>query len=159
VNPSDLEKLRQCYGPLLDPGRSSSGSTGKVFDIVDELPERPELRADLQRMFEVQPLSDEIIVTVKGVALGVATRSRVCRPAGTAGVDSTEPTSLGLGSSGGATLPGFPAEFHTFPVACETCGAKFLRLHYDPRPLRNCTAHPKMPDTRPETFAIVGSAE
>ncbi|WP_436534217.1 hypothetical protein [Actinoplanes sp. HUAS TT8] len=147
MDPDVLTRLRRRYRPLLDPPAESEVETpSDSFVLGEPPPDLPELREDLRREFETRPAALRISVRLGDAVVGVAGREKVFRPVGHAQGESAAPGSLG--DSGGATLPGVPAEFRTFPVRCRQCGADFVRLHHGAPALDTCAEHPQPAATR-----------
>jgi hypothetical protein len=141
VDPAELKRLHQRYGSLIRPITESRKPHSPSVGLGDPLPERPELREQLRHAFEANAGIVEIFVLAGDDVVGIADRVTVFRPVGHAQGESA--ASGSLGDSGGATLPGLPVEFRTFPVRCRECGAEFVCLHHGPPMIDSCSVHPR----------------
>lgn len=100
------------------------------------------LRRRLQSWYREHAGVDRVMVRVNGLEIGVATRALVMRDRGHLGDDPS--AAVGPGSSDGASLPGFPAEFRAIRYECgeQACDQAMLRIFYDERDVPECAAHP-----------------
>ena len=127
---------RERYGNLLDADLDRF----EVAETVEEAPDRAAMRKQLRELFDRHPGVDRILIIIDKERAGVAARTQADRDAGSAGDGES---SLNLGASDGATLPGLSGQFRLITFACPRsgCPEKVLRSFYDNRRIPACSRH------------------
>lgn len=121
--------LRDIYAPLLGP---DDGRPDEVHDEAARL-SLSDMRRALTLRYMSAPSVHRIELRVSGVVVGVTTRARVCRAAGTAG-----DTPAGEGDR--SSQPGDSTRYRVIHFACETCAEATVMSFYDERLLPTCEA-------------------
>jgi hypothetical protein len=121
---------------ILDP----DARTHQHVETVDESCLLPELARRLRTVFDQEPQVDGILVRVKDVDVGIATRATAGKDPGHAGVTAG---TVDPGAGDGATLPGLPGEFRPVRYKCKdtTCTDTFIRTFHDERRDVRCPQH------------------
>lgn len=128
-----LRRLRTLYSPLIDP---EDGDAGAEHHEPTRL-SLPDMRRTLRRVYLHRPGVDRVALRVGGVRIGVTTRDRVCRDAGTAGGE-------GLGDGDRASVVGDSTQYRLIRFACERCRRAAATVFYDERRVPSCDEHGPM---------------